>query len=394
MKRLYSILSIALLVVVVSLMLFGCRSKEVESALIYINQQNDWGKAMEQLKMAVQVNPADVEAHVLLAEGYGQSGDYENMVKEIDTAEKLMEGAPNPKFQNKLNFLRDKYWRISFNKGVSNVKRDSLQAAKKDFENCVLIDANRPESYQNLGYVNVQLKNIDAAVENYKTAVKLNPKDINAFISLTNLYLNQKRYQEAIDACNKILALDPENAQAIAEKAMAYDLLGNSEEAFKAYDEALAKNPNNKDLLFNMGRLYYRKGQYEDAIAKFKAVIESSPDDFEANVNIGNAYLLRAEDFLKKYRDMDEKQLAKHAAEFKSDNASAKEYYKQAIPYLEKAVVLSPDQATGWYNLGVAYVQAGEAKKGAECFNISDQVKEGNLLKASDFIDKNLSHLK
>jgi flagellar biosynthesis/type III secretory pathway protein FliH len=34
----------------VGLVLFGCRSKEVESALIYINQQNDWDKAMEQLK--------------------------------------------------------------------------------------------------------------------------------------------------------------------------------------------------------------------------------------------------------------------------------------------------------------------------------------------------------
>jgi len=394
MKRFYSILSIALLVVVVSLMLFGCRSKEVESALIYINQQNDWNKAMEQLKMAVQVNPADVEAHVLLAEGYGQFGDYENMVKEIDTAEKLMEGAPNPKFQTKLNYLRDKYWRISFNKGVGNVKKDSLEAAKKDFENCILIDANRPESYQNLGYVNVQLKNLDAAVENYKAAVKINPKDTDALISLINLYINAKKYQEAIDACDKILAMDPDNAQAIAEKAMAYDLLGNTEEAFKAYEQALAKNPDNKDLLFNMGRLYYRKGQYEQAIEKFKAVLESNPDDFESNVNIGNAYLLIAENYLKKYRDMDEKQLNKHADEFKADNKKAKEFYKLAIPYLEKAVVLAPDNPTGWYNLGVAYVQAGEAKKGADCFTISDQVKEGNLLKASDFVDENLSHLK
>lgn len=394
MKRFYSILSIALLIVVVSLVMFGCRSKEVESALIYINQQNDWDKAMEQLKIAVQVNPADVEAHVLLAEGFGQKGDYANMVREISTAESLMEGAPNPKFQNRLNYLRDKYWRISFNKGVGNVKKDSLEAAKKDFENCILIDENRPESYQNLGYVNVQLKNLDAAIENYKKAVKINPKDTDALVSLTNLYINAKRYEDAINACDQILAVDPENTQAIAQKAMAYDLLGNSEEAFKAYDQALAKDPNNKDLLFNMGRLYFKKEQYEKAIEKFKSVIESNPDDFEANVNIGNAYLLIAENYLKKYRDMDEKQLNKHAKEFKADNAKAKEFYKHAIPYLEKAVVLSPDNPTGWYNLGVAYVQAGEEKKGADCFTISDQVKENNLLKASDFIDANLSHLK
>ncbi len=394
MKRFYSILSFALLFILISLVFFGCRSKEVESALIYINQQNDWDKAMEQLKLAIQVNPADVEAHVLLAEGYGQFGDYDNMVKEIETAEKLMEGAPNPKFKARLDFARDKYWRISFNKGVGNVKKDSLEAAKKDFENCIKIDPNRPEAYQNLGYVNVQLNNLDAAIDNYKQAVRINPKDVDAYVSLANLYLNQKKYQEVVDVCDKILEIQPDHAEALAQKAMAYDLLGKTEEAFKAYEDALSKNPDNKDLLFNLGRLYYRKGKYDKAVEQFKAVIESNPDDFEANVNVGNAFLLIAEGYLKKYRDMTDKELNKHIKEFKEDNAKAKEYFKQAIPYLEKAVVLAPDNPTGWYNLGVAYVQAGEEKKGGECFKISDQVKEGNLLKASDFIDEYLSHLK
>ena len=60
MRTIKSILTVGILVLLVGLMLFGCRSKEVESALIYINQQNDWEKAMEQLDIAVQVNPGDV----------------------------------------------------------------------------------------------------------------------------------------------------------------------------------------------------------------------------------------------------------------------------------------------------------------------------------------------
>ena len=394
MKKLYSILMIAMLVLVVGVLLFGCRSKEVESALIYINQQNDWEKAMEQLHLAVQVNPADVEAHVWLAKGYGHYGEFDKMVKEIDTVEKLMQGAPKPKFQQEIDFLRDKYWRISFNKGVANAKHDSLEAAKKNFEDCIMIDPKRPESYKNLAYVNNQMGDLEAAIKSYQSAVKINPRDIETLSFITNLYINTKQYEKVIETCDKILVIDPENANAVATKAMAYDFMGETDLAFEAYEEALKKDPNNKDLIFNLGRLYYGKQDYENAIKQFEKVLEMSSDDYEANINVGNAYLLLADNILKKYRDMDEKELQKHQKEFKADKVKSKEFYKKSIPYLEKAVVLSPDKYDGWYNLAVAYVQAGETKKGEKCFKISDEVKENDFLNASEFIDEYLSHLK
>ena len=80
MKKMRSIIPIGILVLIVGLMMFGCRSKEVESALIYINQQNDWEKAMEQLDIAVKINPADIEAHVLRGKGFGHYGKFQEMV--------------------------------------------------------------------------------------------------------------------------------------------------------------------------------------------------------------------------------------------------------------------------------------------------------------------------
>ena len=102
MRRIYSVVALSLLVLFLAVIMFGCRSKEVESALIYINQQNDWDKAMEQLEVAVQVNPADVEAQVYLGEGYGRRGDYKKMKEHFDTATKLM-GAPGQTKQNFMN---------------------------------------------------------------------------------------------------------------------------------------------------------------------------------------------------------------------------------------------------------------------------------------------------
>jgi len=395
-----SILITALLVLLVGMVLFGCRSKEVESALIYINQQNDWDKAMEQLDLAVQVNPADAEAHLLRGEGYGHYGKYELMVEELKTVESLISGAPNPKFQNKVDFLRDKYWRQCFNNGVGNVKKietdeTALDKAKENFENCIIISPKRSESYKNLAYVNVQRKDLESAIKNYEDALKIDEKDVDALSSLANLYINTKNYEKCVECTDKILAIEPTNVDATAQKAMAYDLLGDTEKAFQAYEVALKNDPENVDLIFNLGRLYYQGKNYEKSIEKFKTVLTKKPGDYEANVNIGNAYLLLAEKVMQKYRDMDEKQLAKvPKAEFDADQEESKAFYKEAVPYLERAVVTNLDKKGAWYNLAVAYVQAGEATKGEKCFKIADEVEAGQFLQATNFIDENLSHLK
>jgi len=400
MGKMRSILTIGLLVLLVGLVLIGCRSKEVESALIYINQQNDWDKAMEQLALAIQVNPADAEAHMLRGKGYGHFGNYDKMVEEFKTVESLIAGAPNPKIQNEVDFLRDKYWRLSFNTGVKNVRNietdtSALDKATKNFEDCVLIAPDRPESYKNLAFVYVQKNDLKAAISNYEALLKVNNKDVDALSSLSNLYINTKQYNKCIETTDKILAIDPTNVEATAQKAMAYDLLGDSEKAFGAYEIALKSDPDNVDLIFNLGRLYYQGKDYQKAIEKFKSVLEKKPNDYEANVNIGNAYLLIAEKIMQKYRDMDEKQLAKvPKAEFDADQQETKKYYKAAVPYLEKAVVTNLDKKGAWYNLAVAYVQAGEAKKGEKCFAIADEVEAGQYLQASNFIDEFLPHLK
>lgn len=379
MRRSYSIITLGLLALLLMVMFFGCRSKEVESALIYINQQNDWGKAMEQLDIAIQVNPADVEARVLRGEGFGRLGEYEKMNEDFDAAEKLMvdPASGNANFAEKVKFLKDKYWRQSFNKGVANVKIDSLENAGKDFGNCITIDPKRPEAYKNLAFVEVQLQKVDEAIVNYQEVIKIDPKDIDAMSSLANLYLNQKKFQEVINMMDKVLAVDPGNVDAIAQKAMAYDYIGETDKAFEAYEAALANRPDDKDLMFNLGRLYFLKNDYEKAIEQFKKVLETDPEDFEANLNTGNAYLSMAEGIRKTLSDLDEKELAKMPeAEITEKTNLAKKYFSESIPYLEEAVKIKPDNPVVWNNLGVAYINAGMEEKGAEAFKKAEELQE------------------
>jgi tetratricopeptide (TPR) repeat protein len=378
MRRIYAVAALSLLVLFSAIMMFGCRSKEVESALIYINQQNDWDKAMEQLEQAVQVNPADAEAHVYLGEGYGRRGDYQKMNEQYETAMKLLSapGGANAKLIDKINNDRNRFWSQSFNKGVDNVKRDSLQGAIESFNGCVVIDPSRGEAYKNIAYVNERMENFEDAIKAYEEVIRITPQDTLIMIHLGRLYMLTKQAEKTIGLMDKVLAIDPMNVDAISQKAMAYDYLEQSDKAFEAYEDALERRPNDPDLRFNLGRLYFMRDDFTNAVIQFEKVLEINPDDLEANVNIANSYLSLAQNVLTKYREMTDKELAKvPEKEIKEKKNLEKEYYGKSVPYLEKAVQVKPDDPILWNNLGVAYVNAGMEEKGKAAFDKSEALK-------------------
>lgn len=378
MRRIYAVAALSLLVLFSAIMMYGCRSKEMQSALIYINQQNDWDKAMEQLELAVQVNPADAEAHVYLGEGYGRKGEFQKMNEHYETAMNLLSapGKANQKLVDKITVDRNRFWSQTFNKGVDYVKRDSLQRAIDEFKNSIIIDPSHTEGYKNVAYVNERMENFDGAVKAYEEVLRISPQDTVIMIHLGRLYMLTKQHEKTIELMDKVLAIDPDNVDAISQKAMAYDYLEQSDKAFEAYEDALARRPDDPDLRFNFGRLYFMRDDYQNAINQFEKVLEINPDDLESNVNVANSYLSLAQNVLTKYREMTDKELSKvPEKEIKEKKNLEKEYYTKAIPYLEKAVQVKPDDAILWNNLGVAFVNAGMEEKGKAAFEKSEALK-------------------
>jgi adenylate cyclase len=188
---------------------------------------------------------------------------------------------------------------------------------------------------------------------------------------VTRLHLEKKEYVPAQETAKQVLAIDAANLDAISNLAMAYDMNGQNDMAKKTYEEALAKNPDDQDLTFNLARLSYLNKEYDKAIALFQRVITKSPEDYDANLNVGNAYLTMADELRK---SLVEKEAAKVTVS-EAEVAKLKEFYRAAIPFLEKAVKVKPDNAAVYYNLGVAYVNIGEAEKGAEFFSKAESLK-------------------
>ena len=378
MNRRHSILVVSVLLLGM-LVLFGCQSKELTSAKVYI-QQDDWVKAEEQLKAAIAFDPADAEAHRLLGEAYARKGDFKAMNKELEASLEA-----SPKFSSDVEYLRDKYWVQNFNNGIGKVntankaqddtvRNQKLDAALKLFNNCLIIDPQRVDAYKNIAFVHVKRDSKDEAIKSYEKVIELDPADTKSMLQLGSLYYEQKQFEKCTVLMDKILAVEPDNLEAVSQKALAYDSMGQSDKAFDSYNNALAKNPGDPDLLFNLGRLYYMRKDYTESIDKFKQVLESVPDDYEATLNTGNAYLSLAEEIRKPIREG--KELSEDQR--KEIEVKAKEKYVDAVPFLEKAIELKPDNpdiGALWTNLGIAYINAGMKDKGEEAFKKAEDFK-------------------
>lgn len=365
MKKSYALIAL-LFGVVSALFLFGCQSKEVTSAKVYI-QQNDWDKAIEQLEQAVKLYPSDPEAHFLLGQGYAEKKRWAEMNKEFDASL-----AAAPTFQQQITSVREKNWVDVFNDGVKKVNSSNITGAITSFETCLVINPKRMEAYQNLAYAFTKNEDLEKATQTYQNWLANDPANVTAMKALGAIYFDQKEFDKALEVYQKVLSQTPEDVDAIAYIAMLYDNKGESDKAVEYYQKALEKRPEDTDLIFNLGRYFYMKSEYGKAIEEFRKVIQLSPDDFDANVNVGNALLSIGQNKykdLKKYEDAGKDIPAAGLDEMKG-------YFQEAVSFLEKAVTLKPEDANAWYNLGVAYINSGETEKGKEAFDKSDQLKQ------------------
>jgi tetratricopeptide (TPR) repeat protein len=109
------------------------------------------------------------------------------------------------------------------------------------------------------------------------------------------------------------------------------------DEALKYIKVAKENDPNNFSLYFATGIMYLNQYKYDEAIAELTRSIEIKPDLFDSQYGLGAAYINKAADMIKAANDiMDVKEYSKAI-----DVANA--VYAKALPYMEKAHELNPE---------------------------------------------------
>jgi len=215
-------------------------------------QRDDLPLARHHFQRAVDLAPANAEAHAYLAHVLDRRG-------ETIAAKELLEQALALDPDSALvNYFLGSHHRLVGNAGRA---QDALWTAlQRDPENAAL-RVEMAEAY-------LDLHDYAQAEAWYLAAVDVVPEDVNFHLLLVNFYLSTLyRIEEGgIPAAEALVALAPEDARAYDLLGWAYHLAGNQIEAHEALAHALALDPGLVSAQYHLGSLYVTTGR--DALAR------------------------------------------------------------------------------------------------------------------------------
>lgn len=164
------------------------------------------------------------------------------------------------------------------------------------------------------------------------------PNNIELMNIETNRLLLSGKFQEAISNLDKAIAANPKNANLYVAKATAYFNM--------AYPKKDAKKPQNFDELMNKAEENYKKA------------VELDPKYADAWASLGVVYNNWSIEQASRCDD-----LIKQATKLKECNEKTTEMYNKAIPALEKAIELNPNDKDSMRILNKLYLLTNQPDK-------------------------------
>ena len=119
------------------------------------------------------------------------------------------------------------------------------------------------------------------------------------------------------------------------------DGIGDPAELVELIDKALAENPKNADLWFGRGRVFFKLKNYDECIASFEKINELKPDDYDTNFYLGYFNIAKGDEANQAFNARLES--INSQEEYQKGLKEVSAVYMRAVPYLEKAHELNPE---------------------------------------------------
>ena len=175
---------------------------------------------------------------------------------------------------------------------------------------------------------------------------------------------NEGELVQAIIWLNSALEIDPNSPDLYNTLG---DLLmkgGKYQEAVTAFEQTLKFQPDHPDARYNIGTSLMRLRKYEAAEENLRKVLEDQPSHIGALQNLSLA--LKELDFQQESLETSERLLEVQESEISCNNHGTilKEMNRkeEALKYFERAIVLNPQYAPAYCNVGLMMLDLGEAE--------------------------------
>ena len=305
------------------------------SAKLYI-KQNLYDKALENLLVAVEGNPKDVESQYLLGFLYSERGIIGPMNEQFEKVLSMKKG--KKKYGKEIEQVREMWWSRNYNAGVQSINTQNFPDAIEALQTARLVIPERADTYKGLGIAYLQTGQTQAGIDSYLKAIELNTTDATAYINLSIAYMNAGEPEKAVGQLSRGHSIHPEDLGILEKLGTAYQMAGNNEGALEAAEKALKIDPNELEILNMAGRIYLMGGNLERATELLEKVVEQTPTDMNVVFNLAAAY----------------KSLL---------------LFDKAEALFLKTVEATPEDDEAWYQLGLIYDRTDQFLKAAESFD-------------------------
>ncbi len=352
-------------------------------------------KSLEYGLEAVKINPDNLDYKEHVADTYIILGDYNNALKYLkEISEKrpddisILYNIGRMYEQLKMQSEAVKYYEnITENYMYDEtvlLRMADIYESFKDYANTAatvekLLVLNPTDL--NLKYsaaaTYVKIPDYDNAIRIYEEILSSNPNNRDVQTEVIKLYFRQHRNTEAFEKYSKLINRDSVDFMTKMDVAIAFlqasaqdkealgvsrnilqnlqtaypgewmpqyyliymDSQDNPQDAEERFNDLLSKTDTSSELYVQVGFYYYEKNNFKKSSDLFKSGTEKFPGDFRLQYLTGNSY----------YR--------------LGDN-------RLALPYLEKAIELNPQDLNTLSNLGLVY---DDLKMNTECSRLYEQ---------------------
>ena len=245
--------------------------------------------------------------HVYYFNGGAYYFDQKDYKKAYDFFNQYLEISELPMFEGTQTAEKDStFMTVQFYAAVAATQLGDSPTAIKALSRAKDTDFRQNDIYQYLAYEYQQAKDTVNFEKVLEEGMAKFPNEEYYLMNLINNYIYSGRNEKAIEYLNTAIAKDPNNSQLYHVMGMVYETgLKDYANAEKYFSKALELNPEAVESLSSLGRVYYNQGVNKQG---------------EANM-INDS---------KKYQE---------------ELTVAKDLFKKALPYFEKAHQLKPDES-------------------------------------------------
>jgi tetratricopeptide (TPR) repeat protein len=311
--------------------------------------RRDWDKAVQEMQVALRIEPNNPVYCFNLGALYYNSGAYSDALKQFRVAMQLQPNLFEPHFamastleaEKRLQEAEAEITKI-LKKFPNEARAHSTRAAlcmqlgdydkaRRDAEQAIRLDPAQAAAHYLLGRIHEQNQDLREALMAYQRVIELEKGHMNARYRLASVCSRLGQKEEAsrqsevfqslkgkVDSTNAVifganhlkqgdlplaeerfvaaLRSDPQNSEALYYLGLVHQQKGEPIIAIEMFQKALSVNANVAIVHANLGLTLASLGRFEDARPHLERALELNSDDFAVTFNAGRGFLA-LEDF-------------------------------------------------------------------------------------------------